>query len=204
MRFQNLKVLNLSNCGYLSKSPNFSWFPCLERLDLGYCRSLDKLDESLGQLSKLKSVILESCDSLEELPESICDLKSLVELQLSNVAKIKELPDGVGLLKKLEVLDASHFYLLVRLPDFSRLKKLRRLSVDSCEKLEEIQGLEGVRSFEDLDAIQCCNLTNSPRKIHGQGRLSPDCPQELIYSLNANDGICKKGLSLVLCIVIEF
>ncbi|XP_042519549.1 disease resistance protein Roq1-like isoform X2 [Macadamia integrifolia] len=171
-RFQNLKVLNLSNCGYLSKSPNFSWFPCLERLDLGYCRSLDKLDESLGQLSKLKSVILESCDSLEELPESICDLKSLVELQLSNVAKIKELPDGVGLLKKLE--------------------------------LEEIQGLEGVRSFEDLDAIQCCNLTNSPRKIHGQGRLSPDCPQELIYSLNANDGICKKGLSLVLCIVIEF
>ncbi|XP_042520263.1 disease resistance protein RUN1-like isoform X2 [Macadamia integrifolia] len=203
-KFQNLKVLNLSNCGYRSKSPNFSWFPCLERLDLGYCRSLDKLDESLGQLSKLKSLILESCDSLEELPESICDLKSLVELQLSNVAKIKELPDGVGLLENLEVLDVSHFYLLVRLPDLSRLKILRRLSVDSCEKLEEIQGLEGVRSFEDLDATQCCNLTNTPRKIHGQGRLSPECTQELIYSLNANDGICKKGLSLVLCIVFEF
>ncbi|XP_043688594.1 disease resistance protein RPV1-like [Telopea speciosissima] len=95
-RFQNLKVLNLSNCGYLSKSPNFSWFPCLEQLDLGYCRSLDKLDESLGQLTKLKSLILEFCDSLEGLPESIGDLKCLIELKLSNVTRMKELPDGVG------------------------------------------------------------------------------------------------------------
>ncbi|XP_043697046.1 disease resistance protein RUN1-like isoform X2 [Telopea speciosissima] len=111
-RFQNLKVLDLSECRYLFKSPDFSWFPYLEQLDLGNCDSLDKLDESIGQLSWLKNLILKNCRQIKELPMSIGDLKSLVELQLS-ASGIKKLPDHVGLLEKLEVLDAKDCHQLV-------------------------------------------------------------------------------------------
>ncbi|XP_043687883.1 disease resistance protein RUN1-like [Telopea speciosissima] len=122
-RFKKLEVLDLSECRYLSKSPDFSWFPYLERLDLRCCYSLVKLDESIGQLSQLKSLILSKCWSLEKVPESIGDLKSLVELKL-NCSGIKALPDSVGLLEKLEVLDAGECNDLVKLP-----RSMRRMRI---------------------------------------------------------------------------
>ncbi|XP_043720713.1 disease resistance protein RPV1-like [Telopea speciosissima] len=127
--FQQLKVLQLSYCENLCKSPDFSGVPCLERLYLNHCYSLVNLHESIGELQhfvyldltsctslvklpnsicslrSLRNLILRDCVSLKELPGSIGDLKeSLVELSL-RWTKIEALPDGVGLLKKLEVLD---------------------------------------------------------------------------------------------------
>ncbi|XP_043687814.1 disease resistance protein RUN1-like [Telopea speciosissima] len=326
--FQELKVLDLSECKSLSKSPNFLWFPNLERLDLRYCVSLVELDESIKHLSELKFLILKFCYSLEklpemigdlkslvkldlthtkmeELPDSICrlsslkklilqlnvslkklpenigELKSLVNLKLTNVSSIEELPDGVGLLEKLEELDVegcskleklprsmgrmrclqklnlkgtnvsklpddfsrlsnleklkmpsmlqtlppdlSHLKnlkqlefsyceelqhipelpstlvvlccvycrKLVRLPDLSSFKFLKTLKLDYCEKLEEIRGLEGTESLEELLAPECYELTNTPRKILGQGTLLlPNSKlQGETYSLSTDDGI---------------
>ncbi|XP_042515809.1 disease resistance protein RUN1-like isoform X2 [Macadamia integrifolia] len=138
--FQQLKVLKLSHCQSLSKSPDFSGFPLLESLYLDDCHSLVDLHESIGhlrelvylnlkkcrslktlpnsicRLSSLQKLILSHCTSLDKLPESIGDLKeSLVDLFL-NETNIKTLPDGVGLLKKLEVLHLSHWDDLMYMP----------------------------------------------------------------------------------------
>ncbi|XP_043687873.1 disease resistance protein RUN1-like [Telopea speciosissima] len=139
-RFKKLEVLDLSECRYLSKSPDFSWFPYLERLDLRCCYSLVKLDESIGQLSQLKSLILSKCWSLEELPESIGDLKSLVELKL-NWSRIKALPNSVGLLEKLEVLDAGECNDLVKLP-----RSMWRMRFFNAPEFS------GVRHFEETES----------------------------------------------------
>ncbi|XP_043687870.1 disease resistance protein RUN1-like [Telopea speciosissima] len=154
-RFQNLKVLDLSECRYLSKSPDFSWFPYLEQLDLGNCDSLDKLDESIGQLSQLKNLILKNCWQIKELPMSIGDLKFLVELQLS-ASGIKKLPDHVGLLEKLEVLDAKDCHELVKLP--------RSMGRMRCLRIINLRGT-GVAAFPDDFSIlsNLVELKISPR-----------------------------------------
>ncbi|XP_043687832.1 TMV resistance protein N-like [Telopea speciosissima] len=113
-RFQNLKVLNLSYCRYLSKSPDFSWFPYLEQLDLQSCDSLDELDESIRQLSQLKSLLLKR-SILKKLPESIGDLKSLVKLNLK-ATQIEELPDSISRMNSLKELILNQCNSLKKLP----------------------------------------------------------------------------------------
>ncbi|XP_042477724.1 disease resistance protein RPV1-like [Macadamia integrifolia] len=158
--FQRLKVLKLSHCCYLSKSPYFSGFPCLERLylyycdalvnlhesigelqqlvylNLGYCKSLEKLPNSVCRLRSLQNLILTDCKSLKELPKSIGDLKeSLIELSLERT-NIKALPDGVGLLKKLEVLNLYGNCALMYLPEsMENMTSLRNFQLSGHDKL---------------------------------------------------------------------
>ncbi|XP_042482156.1 disease resistance protein RUN1-like [Macadamia integrifolia] len=124
-RFQKLKVLILQRCRHLSDSPDFfSWFPCLQRLDLTWCTSLLKLRDSICQMASLKSLILNYCVSINKFPTSIGNIKHLVELSVSGT-EIEELPDGIGQLEKLKKLDVSFCHKLVRLPtSMGRMKSL--------------------------------------------------------------------------------
>ncbi|XP_042520989.1 disease resistance protein RUN1-like [Macadamia integrifolia] len=244
-RFQKLKVLRLQHCQHLFESPDFSWFPYLERLDLRACKRIVNLDTSIGdlkslielnlhgtkikelpdsicRLSSLKCLILGQCVSLEKLPQSIGDLKSLVELHLRET-KIKELPDstcrlgslkclilgqclsleklpqsigdlkslveldlhrtkieelpdsicrqsslkkldlnGCKLLKKLPELPSTltcwnigNCSSLQKLPDLSCLKNVQELRLQNYKKLEEIQGLGGMKSLEVILVYLC-------------------------------------------------
>ncbi|XP_040992699.1 LOW QUALITY PROTEIN: disease resistance protein RUN1-like [Juglans microcarpa x Juglans regia] len=72
-----LKVLNLSFCENLTKSPNFLQVPNLEELILEGCTGLVELHESNGYLKGLVLLNLNGCKSLMNLPESIYKLKSL-------------------------------------------------------------------------------------------------------------------------------
>ncbi|XP_042492294.1 disease resistance protein RPV1-like [Macadamia integrifolia] len=182
--FQQLKILNLGCCWSLSKSPDFSGIPCLERLnldncgnlvnlhesigqlkrlvylDLRCCYSLKKLPSSIGRLSSLQKLILTHCISLNELPESIGDLKeSLVELSLDKT-NIKALPNSVGLLKKLEVLDLSLCHGLVDLPStLENMTSLRCIDLSGRDKLRYIPKLP--TSLIDLRAL-CKSLVCLP------------------------------------------
>ncbi|XP_043687907.1 disease resistance protein RUN1-like [Telopea speciosissima] len=124
-RFKKLKVLILVGCNQLSDSPDFfSWFPCLQRLDLTFCYTLLKLPDSICQLASLKSLILNDCSLINKLPTSIGNLKHLVELWVRRT-NIKEMPDGVGQLEKLEKLEVSYCNNLVRLPtSMGRMRSL--------------------------------------------------------------------------------
>ncbi|KAG6631219.1 hypothetical protein CIPAW_13G076100 [Carya illinoinensis] len=72
-----LKVLNLSFCEDLTKSPNFLQVPNLEELILEGCTGLVELHDSIGYLKGLVLLNLNGCNSLMSLPESISNLKSL-------------------------------------------------------------------------------------------------------------------------------
>ncbi|XP_031382879.1 TMV resistance protein N-like isoform X1 [Punica granatum] len=99
-----LKVLNLSNCP-ISRTPDFSAFPSLERLTLESCRELVCVDRSIGLLKNLILLNLRGCWRLEKLPEELGSMESLVELLLDQTS-VKELPISRGM-KKLEVLHVS-------------------------------------------------------------------------------------------------
>ncbi|XP_043720712.1 disease resistance protein RUN1-like [Telopea speciosissima] len=158
--FQQLKVLRLSHCYNLFKSPDFSGFPLLERLDLSYCEKLVNLNESLGKLQQLVYLNLKYCHSLEKLPNSICRLRSLQNLILTECKSLREIPvsmgdlkeslveldlarttiealhDGIGLLKKLKVLNLDGSYALMYLPSsMEKMTSLRYFNLSGLNKL---------------------------------------------------------------------
>ncbi|XP_043697554.1 disease resistance protein RPV1-like [Telopea speciosissima] len=130
-RFQKLKVLILCYSEHLSSPPNFSWFPCLQRLDLRGCRSLLKVPDSICQIVSLKILLLSDCYSITKLPTSIGELKHLAMLCLSGT-RLEELPDGVGQLEKLEELDVSGCRTLVKLPtSMGRMRSLHHFYLEN-------------------------------------------------------------------------
>ncbi|XP_031379597.1 TMV resistance protein N-like [Punica granatum] len=64
-----LKVLALTECRHLTRTPSFSAFPALEKLILRSCRKLVSVDPSIEQLSALVSLDIRDCMELEYLPQ---------------------------------------------------------------------------------------------------------------------------------------
>ncbi|XP_042505362.1 disease resistance protein RPV1-like isoform X2 [Macadamia integrifolia] len=163
--FQNLKVLNLGHCEHLSKSPDFSWFPYLEKLDLQRCTSLDGLDESIGQLSQLKSLILHLCSSFKKLPESIGDLKSLVKLDLTDT-QIEELPDSISRMSSLKELILNSCRSFKKLPEsIGDLKSLVKLDLTDTQIEELPDSISRMSSLKELILRWCHSFKKLPESI---------------------------------------
>ncbi|XP_039156151.1 disease resistance protein RPV1-like [Eucalyptus grandis] len=150
---KNLKVLNLTSCHCLERTPIFSAHSNLERLilrgcrslitidksicqlkhlvflDLSYCENLQRLPNELGRyLARLGYLSLKWCRSLERLPDSIGYLKSLIDLNISGM-RIEEIPDSIGNLENLKVVKMEETGIR-KIPD----------AFWTIEKLEEIVG----------------------------------------------------------------
>ena len=87
-----LQILNLSHSHYLTKTPDFSYMPNLERLILKDCPRLSMVHETIGNLNKLHLVNFKGCKCLRHLPKSFYKLKSLRDFILldSNIEKLDE------------------------------------------------------------------------------------------------------------------
>jgi hypothetical protein len=61
--------------------PELTQYPALQTLDLHNSRHIVQLNESIGTIASLKSLILTRCDALNGLPTSIGQLTSLQEVR---------------------------------------------------------------------------------------------------------------------------
>ncbi|XP_058756856.1 disease resistance protein RPV1-like isoform X2 [Vicia villosa] len=93
LRMEKLKILNLSHSHFLTRSPDFSNMPNLEKLVLKDCPLLSEISPSVGHLNKILLINLEDCVSLRSLPKSIYKSKSLKTLLLSGCLKIDKLEE---------------------------------------------------------------------------------------------------------------
>lgn len=64
-----LKVLDLSYCEHLKRTPDLSAWVSLEILNLEGCDQLIVIDSSISKLELLATLNLEGCVSLQELPK---------------------------------------------------------------------------------------------------------------------------------------
>ncbi|KAJ4958944.1 hypothetical protein NE237_026055 [Protea cynaroides] len=71
---KSLKVINLTSCHKLSRTPNLSENLQLEVLILKSCYRLTAFDKSIGDLKRLVILNLQHCDNLTYLPNNICPL----------------------------------------------------------------------------------------------------------------------------------
>ncbi|CAL5401865.1 unnamed protein product [Camellia sinensis] len=111
---ESLKILDLSHSHCLTKTPDFSKVPNLERLILKNCATLVEVHESVGHLQRLVLFNLKDCKSLKKLPRSICMLKFLETLDISGCSNLEELPTELGTMESLTVFHANEI-------DISRL-----------------------------------------------------------------------------------
>ncbi|KAJ8746845.1 hypothetical protein K2173_003851 [Erythroxylum novogranatense] len=131
---QNLKLIDLSHCQSLRKTPDFRWFPNVEIVKLERCTRLRKVHDSIGTLRDLFSLNLKDCTNLVDLPSSIGNLKSLKNLILSGCSKLEKLPERLQNLTCLEVLDLGKTAVR-QLPPYLKLSKsLQVLSFHGCNE----------------------------------------------------------------------
>jgi len=125
----NLKVIDLSNCRFFAKTPNFSGLPSLERLILENCGSLADIHQSVGELKKLVFLNLKGCGRLKKLPESISELKSLETMNLERCGSLEKLPEQLGNMQVLTDLLLNGTYVQQLPSSTGILKKLKKLLV---------------------------------------------------------------------------
>ncbi|GAV64345.1 LRR_1 domain-containing protein/NB-ARC domain-containing protein/TIR domain-containing protein [Cephalotus follicularis] len=133
VRLDKLKLIKLSHSKSLTKTPNFTQFPNLERLILEGCVNLDELHPSIGDLERLISLNLKDCRKLPSLPSCICGLKSLRSLCLCGCTKLDKLPEKLGDLENLEELDVGETAIRQTPSSMLLLKNLKKLSFQGCK-----------------------------------------------------------------------
>ncbi|XP_022155221.1 TMV resistance protein N-like isoform X2 [Momordica charantia] len=132
---EKLTILNLSHSRYLTCTPNFSKLPHLQKLELEDCKSLVKVDDSIGCLQKLGFINLKDCICLNKLPEAFCELKSLERLILSGCSKLEKLPNELGKMESLTTLAADGTCIQELPSTIVGLKKLKCLSITRSNRL---------------------------------------------------------------------
>ncbi|KAD5802443.1 hypothetical protein E3N88_13803 [Mikania micrantha] len=224
----SLKILDLSFCEQLHSVGGFFLLPALERLilghctflinvcesidkcdelvhiDLSYCYKLKKLPKSLGNLTKVKTLLLDGCDSCESQIEMRNvnaipnDLKffmislpsSLRILSLANNNLYNEcFPMDLSCLAMLEELCLDNNP-IVSMPSCVRtLPRLERLYMDDCYKVISIEHPPRMASVEEkvLHSLGWTNLEFAKEmvlKTFRYGGRSTECQTQC--------GICLK------------
>ncbi|XP_056165143.1 disease resistance protein RPV1-like [Syzygium oleosum] len=158
---RKLKVLDLSYCYHLRRTPDLSTWVSLERLVFKGCSNLIEINSSIGKLKLLTSLNLGGCQSLRELPKEIGSLQALIEIVMPNT--LHELPETFGNLQSLLTLDVSYRQINKLTYSIGELVKLTRLDLSSIYIKELPDSIGKLQSLVELDLsrTRICHLPDS-------------------------------------------
>ncbi len=139
----------------------------LEIFRLDGCSKLKKFPNNIGNLKYLEILNCTSCRSLENLPESIGNLESLEQLILSQCYSLKTLPTTIVNLNKLRVLNLKDCQSLISLSeDLGGLVSLRILNLKNCRSLKSIpHNICNLQNLEEINLMKCRNIKTLPEEI---------------------------------------
>ncbi|KAK9063556.1 hypothetical protein SSX86_017426 [Deinandra increscens subsp. villosa] len=165
----NLKLIDLSHSELLKRTPDLTGLPCLERLILKRCNSLEKIHPSIGNHKRLIYVDMSRCSKLKTFPPIKC-MKKLETLNLSYCYKLQKFPDiqtNMDSLVKLvlketqiDIIPASVDQFCTNLVyfDASYCNNLKRIEADFrlLKSLKLLRIYWGVQSAWDFFDKECC------------------------------------------------
>ncbi|KAF8028642.1 hypothetical protein BT93_E1321 [Corymbia citriodora subsp. variegata] len=146
---KNLKVLNLTGCMNLCKTPDLSFHVDLEQLILKSCESLNQIDPSIGRLKRLVFLNLKDCYNLQELPDEMGALESLRELLLDSTS-IEEIPEWRRM-KKLEILSLNKCALLKKFNFIGCATSIANLSLVDSHLTQHLKSIGNFNSLIHLN-----------------------------------------------------
>ncbi|KAJ0763444.1 putative TIR domain, P-loop containing nucleoside triphosphate hydrolase [Helianthus annuus] len=172
----NLKILDLSDSTNLIKTPDFEGLPCLERLILRGCESLEEIHPSIGYHKRLVFVDMSFCNRLERFPP-IIHMKKLETLNLYYCKQLQQFPDIQSNMDSLVTLNLHNTGIEI-IPPSVRLfcTNLVSFNLSDCCKLKRIEGnFHLLKSLKDLNLSYCEGLS-----FHHDGSVSlPQFPRFL-------------------------
>ncbi|XP_030540742.2 disease resistance protein L6-like [Rhodamnia argentea] len=144
-----LKVLDLSYCKCLKRTPDLSTWGSLEKLILAGCENLIEIDPSIGKLSLLTTLDLSRCDSLREVPEEIGCLQPSTEIVMPYPQDL--LPKTLGDMQSLLTFVANSY--TINLPLLiAVLANVRQLDLSECTDIKVLPNSIGkLKSLVKLD-----------------------------------------------------
>ncbi|XP_056174730.1 disease resistance protein RUN1-like [Syzygium oleosum] len=167
-----LKVLNLSYCEHLRRTPDLSAFKSLEILILKNCWSLEAIHPSIWYINTLVSLNVKRCERLKELPARVGRMEESRELLINDTA-IKENPISRGCLMKPKILGALSCDKFAKLPEsMGSLVSLTQLNLRETEIEELPESIGSMQALETLNASWCESLARIPSSIGNLASLS--------------------------------
>ncbi|CAN1245371.1 Disease resistance protein L6 [Linum grandiflorum] len=151
----NLKELILKSCG-LKGLPNLSNMIKLHKLVIVECPLLSEI-QGLGELKRsLLHLEVSYCDRLAHMD----GLESLEALDSTTLSPDISNPLAMLTLKEDEVLNSHEPF-----PDLSRLQNLQQLCITGWRQLQEVLGLERLKSLSSLEMKACKSLRRLPNLV---------------------------------------
>nr|AEI27416.1 TIR_3 [Helianthus annuus] len=186
----NLKILDLQNFRNLIKTPDFEGLPCLERLILVCCESLEEIHPSIGYHKSLVFVDMRLCSALKRFPP-IIHMKKLETLDLSWCKELQQFPDIQSNMDSLVTLDLCLTRIEIIPPSVGRFcTNLVSFSLHGCRKLKRIEGnFHLLKSLKDLNLSGCIGL----QSFHHEGSVSLKLPRFPRFLRKLNLHRCNLG-----------
>ncbi|XP_039155780.1 disease resistance protein RPV1-like [Eucalyptus grandis] len=171
-RAKKLKIIDLTRCKMLTKTPDFSEFGKLKKLILADCVNLSAIDSSIGKLKLLSTLNIAGCDSLEGLPKEIGSLECLMEIIMPSSSEPFKFPKTLGNLRSLMKFEIRSHEGISQLPhSIGRLTNLTHLLLIGCKYLHELLDIiEELESLVELD-LRESGIYVLPNSIGNMKRL---------------------------------
>ncbi|KAK3437145.1 hypothetical protein EUGRSUZ_C01693 [Eucalyptus grandis] len=161
--FKSLEILNLESCYDLKEiHPSICYIKTLVHLNVCRCFELKKLPARVGRMEESRELLC--YDKPAQLPESIGSFESLTELYLSGTS-IKELPEFIGFMEALETLDIVCCESLDHIPNsIGNLASLSVLYIINSSLREIPDSIGKLQSLVELD-LSVTGITKLPESI---------------------------------------
>ncbi|KAK9949805.1 hypothetical protein M0R45_005317 [Rubus argutus] len=193
---QNVKSINLEGCKYLTRTPDFSGTPSLERLNLDRCAQLVEVHPSVGVLSKLVRLSLMDCSNLENFPTRL-HLKSLEFINLRGCRKLENFSEIDGMMDKLSYMNLGGTAIKELPLSIRYLNGLRILILENCGSLTNLPcSIYEWQNPFGLYLSRCSNLFSFPSRMNSEASSSAG-PLPLLLSTNHRtlDDTCGPAVS---------
>lgn len=194
----DLGVLNLRGCQYVTEMPDLSNLINLKELDLQHCYNLIEIHDSIGHLEKLEILNVGSCVQLKTFPQDIKST-SLRRLDLSYCSSLKYFPE---ILEKAKVRELRLFGTAIeKLPwSICNLSQLRvfwigqnELDIEVPNSIFLLPELEVIR-VDGHGKVVTCNWKDAQE----QAIRSKQCRNKVNFCLprcNISDDLLRTHLS---------
>ncbi|XP_048133366.1 disease resistance protein L6-like [Rhodamnia argentea] len=169
---KKLKVLDLTDCPKLRRTPDFSNFTSLETLTLARCSNLISIHPSISKLQLLETLNIKGCSSLGELPEEVGSLQSLKQIVMPQNFRLSKLPERFGNLRSLSSFKLNEHPKIRQLPDsFGGMASLTCLTLHGCVGIKELPSSIGeLKTLIELD-VSATGLVQLPDSIGNLKKL---------------------------------
>jgi Leucine-rich repeat (LRR) protein len=183
--FQNLTVMDFSDCQFLTKIPDLSRNPNLEDLNLDNCTSLVEVHDSVGFLDKLAYLNLVGCSNLKSFPRSL-KLRSLEELNLQGCSSLQSFPEIECKMDCLTNIRLDYTAIKELPSSIGHLTGLHHLYLKGCKNLMHLpSSIFRLQHLETLLLKDCLEVVELPKMVRDERQSMPSTLSTREYEISS-------------------